>query len=197
MLRRIIFKRQNGMKLFVVSCSLRQGALNHKLASHIGKVAEAQGHEVDLARINDFDMPLYNFDIQESEGFPAASQALVDRILAADGWVVTSPEYNWSVPAAIKNAIDWVSRMRPMPIAGRSVLLSSASPSMVGGVRGLLHFRQTLEQMGIWTYPKVFALAQASAAFDEDGGLVNADLAKMLDGMVADYCSAAVALNNR
>lgn len=185
------------MKLFIVSGSLRQGAFNHKLATHIGKVAEGLGHEVDLARINDFDMPLYNFDIQEADGFPAASQAMVDRILAADGWVITTPEYNWSVPAAIKNAIDWISRMRPVPIAGRSVLMTSASTSLVGGVRGVLHFRQSLEQMGIWTYPKVFALAQAGAAFDENGGLVNADLAKMLETMVADYCSAAVALNNR
>lgn len=185
------------MKLFIVSCSLRQGAFNHRLAETIARVAEAQGNEVDLARINDFDMPLYNFDLQESDGFPPASQAMVDRILAADGWIVTSPEYNWSVPAAIKNAIDWISRMRPMPIAGRSVLLTSASPSMVGGVRGLLHFRQTLEQMGVWTYPKLFALAQAAQAFDDDGGLANPDLAKMLDTMLADYCSAAVALNNR
>lgn len=185
------------MKVFIVSCSLREGSLNHKLATHIANVVTAQGNEADLARMNDFDMPMYNFDIQESEGFPAASQAMVDRILAADGWIVTTPEFNWGVPAVIKNAIDWISRMRPVPIVGRSALLSAASPSMTGGVRGLLHFRQSLEQLGIWTYPKVFALAQANQAFDDAGALANEEISKMLETMVADYCSAAVALNNR
>lgn len=185
------------MKIFIVSCSLRQGSLNHKLATHIASVVEAQGHEADLARMNDFDMPLYNQDIQESEGIPATCHAMIERINSADGWIVATPEFNWSVPANIKNAIDWISRIKPIPIAGRSVLLTGASPSMTGGVRGLLHFRSSLESMGVWTYPKLFALAQANQAFDDDGALVNPELSKMLEDMVADYASAARALNNR
>ena len=185
------------MKVFIVSCSRRDGSFNHKLATHISRVVEAQGGEADLARIIDFDMPFYNFDLQESEGFPDGAKNMVERISGADGWIITTPEYNWSVPAEIKNAIDWISRMQPVPIAGRSVLLTAASPSLVGGVRGLLHFRHSLESLGCWTYPKVFALAQANQAFDEAGGLANPDIAKMLETMVADYCSAAAALSNR
>lgn len=185
------------MKIFIVSCSLREGSLNHKLATHIANVVQAQGHEADLARMNEFDMPLYNFDLQESDGWPAGMNAMLDRIMAADGWIIATPEYNWSVPANIKNAIDWISRMKPVPIVGRSVLLTAASPSMTGGVRGLLHFRTSLESLGIWTYPKVFALAQANQAFDDNGALANPDISKMLDGMIADYGSAAVALANR
>ncbi|MEL0114664.1 MAG: NAD(P)H-dependent oxidoreductase, partial [Rickettsiales bacterium] len=107
------------------------------------------------------------------------------------------PEFNWSVPGNIKNAIDWISRVRPVPIAGKSVFLAAASPSMTGGVRGLLHFRVSLESLGVWTYPKVFALAQAAQAFDDDGGLANAEIAGMLKAMLEDYCSGAQALNNR
>lgn len=185
------------MKVFIVSCSLRQGSLNHKLAEHIASLVEGMGHEADLANMREFDMPLYNFDIQESDGWPPAMEAMVERITSADAWVIVTPEFNWSVPGNIKNAIDWISRVRPVPITGKSVFLAAASPSMTGGVRGLLHFRVSLESLGVWTYPKVFALAQAAQAFDDDGGLANADIAGMLKTMLEDYCSGAQALNNR
>ena len=185
------------MKIFVYSGSLREDSLNLKLSRLIAKVAESHGAEVDFARINDFEMPFYNFDDQQSSGIPAGAQALADRITAADGMILTSPEYNWLPPAVVKNAVDWLSRMQPMPLAGKSILLSSATPSLVGGVRGLMSLRISYEALGTWVYPKMFTLAQAPAAFDDDGNLVNEDLAKMLDAMVADYCSAAVALNNR
>ena len=84
-----------------------------------------------------------------------------------------------------------------MPLDKKSILLSSASPSLVGGVRGLLSLRPSFESLGTWVYPKMFTLAQAPAAFDDAGNLANEDLSKMLNAMVADYCSAAVALNNR
>ena len=185
------------MKILVYSASLREESVNLKLSKLIAKVAESHGADVDFARINEFDMPLYNMDDQQSSGIPAGTQALADRITAADGMILTSPEYNWLPPATIKNAVDWLSHMQPMPLDKKSILLSSASPSLVGGVRGLMSLRVSFEALGTWVYPKMFTLAQAPGAFNDDGTLANEDLAKMLDGMVADYCSAAVALNNR
>lgn len=185
------------MKILVFSASLREASFNLKLSQLIAKVAEANGAEVDFARMNDFEMPLYNFDDQQSTGIPANAQALADRINAADGMILTSPEYNWLPPATIKNAIDWLSRMQPMPLDKKSILLSSATPSLVGGVRGLMSLRISFESLGTWVYPKMFTLAQAPAAFNDDGTLVSEDLSKMLNAMVADYCSAAAALNNR
>ena len=185
------------MKIFVYSASLREDSINLKLSKLIATVAEAHGAEVDFARINDFDMPMYNMDEQQSSGVPAGAKALADRITAADGMILTSPEYNWLPPATIKNAVDWLSRIKPVPLDRKSILLSSASPSLVGGARGLLSLRVSFEALGTWVYPKMFTLAQAPAAFNDDGSLASEDLATMLDGMVADYCSAAVALNNR
>ncbi|MEQ9449372.1 MAG: NAD(P)H-dependent oxidoreductase, partial [Rhodospirillaceae bacterium] len=72
------------MKIFIVSASLRKDSLNHKLATHLAGLVKAQGGEADLARMNDFDMPLYNFDDQQATGIPAAAQALADRITVAD-----------------------------------------------------------------------------------------------------------------
>lgn len=185
------------MKIFVYSASLREESINLKLSKLIAKVAEANGAEVDFARMSDFDMPMYNFDDQQSSGIPAGAQALADRITATDGMILTSPEYNWLPPATIKNAVDWLSRMQPMPLDKKSILLSSATPSLVGGVRGLMSLRISYEALGTWVYPKMFTLAQAPGAFNDDGTLQNEDLSNMLNAMVADYCSAAVALNNR
>ena len=185
------------MKIFVYSASLREDSVNLKLSKLIAKVAEANGAEVDFARMSEFDMPMYNFDDQQSEGIPHAAQALADRITGADGMILTSPEYNWLPPATIKNALDWLSRLKPVPLDKKSIFLSSASPSLVGGARGLMSLRISYEALGTWVYPKMFTLAQAPGAFNDDGTLKNEDLSNMLNAMVADYCSAAVALNNR
>ncbi|MBI05091.1 MAG: hypothetical protein CMI96_04670 [Pelagibacteraceae bacterium] len=185
------------MKIFVYSASLREESVNLKLSKLIATVAASYGAEIDFARISEFDMPMYNFDEQQSSGIPEGAIQLADRIAAADGMILTSPEYNWLPPATIKNAIDWLSRIKPTPVDKKSILLSSASPSLAGGGRGLLSLRVSFEALGTWVYPKMFTLAQAPMAFKNDGTLVNEDLAEMLDAMVADYCSAAVALNNR
>lgn len=185
------------MKIFVYSASLREDSVNLRLSKLIAKVAEAYGAEVDFARINDFDMPVYNFDVQQSDGIPPGTVALADRIKSADGMILTSPEYNWLPPASIKNAVDWLSRIKPGPLDKKSILLSSASPSLAGGVKGLMTLRISFEALGTWVYPRTFTLAQAPTAFKDDGTLVNDDLTVMLNDMVADYCSAAVALSNR
>ena len=185
------------MKLFVFSASLRRESLNARLARLIARIARDGGREVDLARIGEFDMPFYDFDVQQESGIPAAATALADRMTAADGMVLCSPEYNWLPPATVKNAVDWLSRIQPMPLAGLSLLLASASPSLVGGARGLMSLRTSFEALGVWVYPKIFALAQAGSAFDGDDGLADPDLAKMLETLVTDYCSGAAALANR
>ena len=141
--------------------------------------------------------PLYDGDLQEASGIPAGARELGARIAGADAWLLASPEYNWGVPGTIKNAIDWLSRLQPVPLDRKSALLLSASPSLVGGARGLMSLRIPLEVLGCWCYPKVFALAQAGQAYGEDGKLANEALDKMLRGMIADYLTTAEALNAR
>ena len=135
------------VKIFVYSASLREDSVNLRLSKLIAKVAEAYGAEVDFARINDFDMPVYNFDVQQSDGIPPGTLALADRIKSADGMILTSPEYNWLPPASIKNAVDWLSRIKPGPLDKKSILLSSASPSLAGGVKGLMTLRISFEAL--------------------------------------------------
>ena len=124
------------IRYLVFSASLREDSLNMKLARLAAVTIEARGGDVDLASMREFDSPSYDGDVQEEHGFPAGAESLQRRLQACDAFVVASPEYNNSMPGALKNAIDWVSRYRPQPFNERHGLLLSASPSMVGGNRG-------------------------------------------------------------
>ena len=183
------------MKVFAFAAALRKESINRRLLLVAEDIVRESGHEVDHADFRDFDIPLYDGDLQDESGIPAGVEALGARIVGADAWLLASPEYNWGVPGTIKNAIDWMSRMQPVPLDRKSVLLMSASPSLVGGARGLMSLRVPLEVLGCWCYPKVFALAQAGQAYDDDGKLANEMLAGMLRTMIQDYLSAAAALN--
>ncbi len=185
------------MKVLAFAASLRKESINRRLLLLAEDIVRECGHEVDHAEFAEFDMPLYNGDLQDESGIPAGAEALGARIAGADAWLLASPEYNWGAPGTIKNAIDWLSRMQPVPLDRKSALLMSASPSLVGGARGLMSLRLPLEILGCWCYPKVFALAQAGQAYGDDGNLGNEMLAGMLRTMIEDYLAAAAALNAR
>ena len=163
--------------ILVVAASLRSASLNRKLASLAADVADANDnmrvHRVDYA---DFDCPAYDQDAQDSAGIPSGAEAFRDRLTAADGLILASPEYNFSMPGGLKNIVDWTSRYRPHPFTGKHVLLMSASPSMAGGNRGLWALRVPFEHLGSRVYPEMFSLAQAMRAFDDDGQLADPKL---------------------
>ncbi len=98
------------VRVLVFSASLRAESLNSRLARLAAATVEATGGDVDLASMTEFDAPSYDGDIQTSDGFPAGAEELRRRLELADAFVVASPEYNASIPGALKNAIDWVSR---------------------------------------------------------------------------------------
>ncbi|MEA2712769.1 MAG: hypothetical protein QOK27_730, partial [Gemmatimonadales bacterium] len=103
------------MRLLAFAASLKRESLNRKLINLAVELAREAQVEVDLADFREFDMPLYDADLQNSAGFPEGAQELARRIEAVDGLMIASPEYNYSLPGTLKNAIDWVSRMKPMP----------------------------------------------------------------------------------
>lgn len=110
--------------------------------------------------------------------------------------MISSPEYNFSMPGVLKNAIDWVSRYRPQPFKSKHGLLMSASPSMAGGNRGLWALRQPLEHLGAPLYPDMFSLAQAHDAFDSQGRLANPKLQKWFEGTVECFLELVEATKN-
>jgi chromate reductase len=175
------------VRYLVFSASLRAGSLNTQLARLAATTIEANGGDVDLASMSDFDAPSYNADVQRDHGFPEGAETLHGRLEACDAFVVSSPEYNASMPGALKNAIDWVSRYHPQPFNERHGLLLSASPSMVGGNRGLWALRVPFEHLGARLYPDMFSLAQAHRAFTSEGRIANDQLQQRFDANIANF----------
>ena len=117
------------------------------------------------------DFPLYNADVQNTSGFPAPVNALADAIRAADGVIFISPEYNFSIPGGLKNAIDWVSRLQNQPFAGKPIALQSASPGPLGGARVQYDLRRAMVFLDAFTLnkPEVF-IGNCASKFDEKTG---------------------------
>jgi len=155
------------LNVLIFAASLRKESLNKKLAILAARAAGQLGATVDLAAMHDFDVPFYDGDV-EAQGIPPCAHAFRDKLLASDAFILASPEYNASMPGAVKNLIDWASRFRPQPFDGKHALLLSASPSMAGGNRGLWSLRIPLEHLGARVFPDMFSLAMAHKAFDGD-----------------------------
>lgn len=167
------------LPLLVFAGSTRAGSWNRKLATNVAHIATAQGAQVTALELGDFDVPLYNADL-EARGTPRDVVRLKEIFHAHPAWVVCSPEYNGSYTALLKNTIDWVSspiKGDPVwssgtkPFQGKVVGLLSASPGALGGLRSLSHLAPLLRQLQCWVAPQQFALAKASEAFDDQGHL--------------------------
>jgi NAD(P)H-dependent FMN reductase len=155
------------LKVLVFAASLRSESLNRKLAALAARMAAASGATVDFASMHDFDVPSYDGDLETARGIPAGAQELRRRLVESDAFIVSSPEYNGSMPGVLKNLIDWASRFRPQPFDGRHGLLLSASPSLAGGNRGLWALRVPLEHLGARIFPDMFSLAMAHDALTD------------------------------
>jgi chromate reductase len=156
------------LKVLVLGASLRAESLNRKLAALAARLAEQHGAVVDRASMRDFDVPLYDGDGEKVDGIPNGAEAFKRRLVECDAFIISSPEYNGSMPGVLKNLIDWTSRFRPQPFDGKQGLLMSASPSMSGGNRGLWSLRVPFEHLGARIYPDMFSLAQAHKALVDD-----------------------------
>ena len=135
------------LDVLVICGSLRKGSYNAALARTLPALAPAAMKLHPAPPFETF--PIYNFDIQNSTGFPTEVNAWADAIRSADGLIIVSPEYNWSIPGVLKNAIDWISRLKDQPFAGKPVALQSAAGGLLGGSRAQYHLRQSLTSMRI------------------------------------------------
>lgn len=125
-------------KVLAICGSLRKASVNRALIRSLPALAPEGMAIVEAPSI---DLPLYNFDIQAA-GFPDAVTALAEAVRGAAGVIIVTPEYNYSVPAPLKNAIDWLSRVPNQPFQNKPITLMSAAPGALGGARAQYHLRQ-------------------------------------------------------
>ena len=181
------------MRILAFSASLRKDSLNGKLIKIAARLAREGGAEVDLVDYSELVLPNYNFDV-EQQGFPAELLALGKRIEQVDGLLISTPEYNHSFPGTLKNSIDWLSRLRPMPLRGRSAQILSAAPSLVGGNRAAEALSTPLEVLGMHLMPDRFSLNTANEAFTEDGELVDPKRLERLQGTIEYFLKVTKSL---
>ena len=158
------------LKVLGISGSLRRGSYN-TAALKAAQALAPEDMSVEIASIAD--IPFYDADVQ-AEGFPALVQALGEQVRAADAVLIASPEYNYSIPGVLKNAIDWISRLPDQPFAGKPVGMLGASQSVLGAARAQYHLRQCLVFLDALPVnkPEVF-IALAQNKFDPDGKLTD------------------------
>ena len=178
-----------GIRVLVVAGSTRTDAFSKKLARAAVRSVEQAGAQATLVDLRDYPMPLYDGDLETTGGLPEHAVRLRELLKAHDALLVASPEYNSSIPAVLKNALDWLSRPHApepgvSPYRGKVTALLSSSPGALGGLRGLVHLRQILQNVGCTVITEQFALGNAGAAFAADGALADAAQAKGVAGVV-------------
>ena len=170
------------IKVLAITGSLRKGSLNKGAAAATVAHAPA-GVEVRLAEIGD--IPLYNGDVQD-QGFPDPVVRLGRQVAEADAILFVTPEYNYSVPGVLKNAIDWVSRLSPQPFAGKPAAIIGVSPGNVGTARAQYHLRQigVFLDLHFLNRPEVM-IGRAGEKFDAQGSLTDEDTIKRIGDLLA------------
>ncbi|MEJ8473156.1 NADPH-dependent FMN reductase [Roseibium algae] len=159
----------SGLKLLGISGSLRKGSFNTLLVKESARLFEPE-----TFMMADIRMPLYDGDLEDAEGMPEAAVKLRADIEAADAIVISTPEYNKNLPGGLKNALDWISRARPMPMNDKPVAILSAAAGVMGGARAQYSLRHCLTAFAprVLQGPEVL-IGGAAKAFNEAGQLEN------------------------
>ena len=178
------------VKILAFAGSARDGSYNKRLVRVAAQGARKAGAEVTYIDLRDLPMPLYDEDLQAKEGFPANVREFKDLMRAHQGLLIACPEYNSSITPLLKNAIDWASRPEgdePMLACFRDKVaaIMSASPGGLGGMRGLVHVRDILGNIGVLVIPDQKAISKASEAFNDDGSLKDAKQQEAVENLGA------------
>lgn len=166
-------------KILAFAGSLRADSFNKKLVKIAAKGAEEAGAIVTYIDLKDYPLPLYDQEIEDKQGLPENAKKLKQLMWANDGFLLSCPEYNSSMSAVFKNVIDWTSRNLTKEetylscFIDKVVLLMSASPGQLGGLRGLVHVRAMFGNINSLVLPQTKSISHADKAFGVDGNLID------------------------
>jgi NAD(P)H-dependent FMN reductase len=182
-------------RILAFAGSARRESFNRTLIKIAVAAAEAAGAKVTHIELADFPLPLFNQDLEAEQGLPAKAVELKKLFLENDGLLMSCPEYNSSITPLWKNTIDWVSRQAPGERAlaaykGKVATIMSASPGRLGGLRGLVHVRSILGNIGVVVLPDQVAVSEAHGAFTADGKHKDGKIHESIEGLgrgLADF----------
>lgn len=187
-------------KILAFAGSARRDSYNKQLVGIAAQAARQAGAEVTLIDLKDYPLPLFDEDLEREAGPPANATSLKQLFLEHDGLLIASPEYNSSISPLLKNTIDWVSR--PVegepPLAayqGKVAALMAASPGALGGLRGLVHVRSILSNIGVIVLPDQLAIPQAFKAFDANGAMTDPKQQSKVEALAAALVSVVARLS--
>lgn len=163
-------------KILAFAGSTRTDSYNKVLVKIAAAGAQAAGAEVTYLDLRDLPMPLYDGDLEAAQGIPENALKFKELMIAHQGLLIASPEYNSSMSGVLKNAIDWASRPSPgeaglAAFNDKVAAIMSASPGALGGLRGLVHVRSILSNIRVLVIPDQVAIPKAQEAFNPDGRL--------------------------
>lgn len=175
------------MDYTLICGSLRSDSLNKKLLFEVSSIIkDLKLGNVNIPSLSEMNLPVYNHDI-ERQKLPDGLATLGSLISCSDGLIICSPEYNGSISSPLKNMIDWLSRLKPIPLAGVPVLLIGASPGRFGAVRGLNHGKVPFDTLGAFVYPQLYGLPGADQAFSISDKLIDGSVKERLRKLVIKF----------
>lgn len=183
---------KNNIKLLAFAGSTRKQSFNKCLAKLAASYLQELGAEAEFIDLKDYPLPLYDGDLESSEAYPANAAKLKKKLQTHDGFLISSPEYNSSISGVLKNTIDWLSRSENgetdlSAFNGKTAALISTSPGHLGGLRGLVHLRSILSNIGMLVIPSQLAINQAATAFNDTEQLSNEKQNKDLKQLLTQF----------
>ena len=177
------------IRILAISGSSRRDSLNRKLLEIAAQGARDAGAAVTVAQLTDFDLPIYDGDLEAERGLPNGARKLQALVETHHALLIATPEFNGGYTALLKNAVDWISRPRGdgssgvALMAGKAAALMSASPGQLGGLRSQTAMRAVLDKLGMLVIPQGFALSMAHEAFDAQGQLKDSNASRLVSSV--------------
>jgi len=179
-------------QLLVFSGSSRTESFNLRLAVQLASFAEHEDAEVSLVDLRDFDLPIYNGDLEDTKGLPRAAKRLKKLLQDNTGLIIACPEYNGFMTPLLVNAIAWCTRSEDASVdlsgfAEKTVLIVSASPGPGGGSRANTHLKTMLSGIGSIVFPQTLTVPSAYNAFDDQGEFLDDSMKKRAKRLIEKF----------
>lgn len=175
------------LKIGLICASLREGSINQKLTAALRKRVKASGASVTNIDLGKFDLPLYHGDLKT----PANVKKLMNKMAGCDGIIIVTPEYNGSLPALLKNALDWTSTIGKRQFENPVYGIASCSPGPMSGIMCMRQLNYILMRVGAEVVPAQVGTGNAASAFDAKGSLIAEPSSTLADKMIGQLLTRA------